>query len=121
GLDIPTVQVVINYQLPADPADYVHRIGRTARAGRDGLSVSLVTERDVDLVHTIEARTGRKMTEFDVQENPVLEILDKVNLAKRQAGMLLMEMDFGGREKIRQEKRSANGAGEKKKRGVGKR
>jgi ATP-dependent RNA helicase DDX49/DBP8 len=58
GLDIPQVQVVINYQLPADPTDYIHRIGRTARAGRGGLSISVVTERDVEIVKTIESKTS---------------------------------------------------------------
>ncbi|KAJ3014358.1 UNVERIFIED_CONTAM: hypothetical protein HDU68_000331, partial [Siphonaria sp. JEL0065] len=54
GLDIPFVEVVFNYELPADAADYVHRVGRTARAGRGGLSVSLVTERDIDILQNIE-------------------------------------------------------------------
>ena len=54
GLDIPDVQYVINYDLPRNPADYVHRVGRTARAGKEGTSISFVTQRDVDLVHTIE-------------------------------------------------------------------
>jgi ATP-dependent RNA helicase DDX49/DBP8 len=58
GLDIPLVQVVINYQLPADPTDYIHRIGRTARAGRGGLSISVVTERDVEIVKMIEEKTS---------------------------------------------------------------
>ena len=52
------MQVVLNYELPADSSDYIHRVGRTARAGRGGLSLSLVTERDIDLVHNIEARTS---------------------------------------------------------------
>lgn len=54
GLDIPEVQFVINYDLPRDPRDYVHRVGRTARAGREGTSVSFVTQRDVVLVGGIE-------------------------------------------------------------------
>ncbi|RMZ84326.1 hypothetical protein DV738_g522, partial [Chaetothyriales sp. CBS 135597] len=49
GLDIPDVAFVINYDLPRSPADYVHRVGRTARAGKPGTSISFVTQRDVEL------------------------------------------------------------------------
>ena len=100
GLDIPTVQVVLNYELPADATDYVHRVGRTARAGRGGLSLSFVTERDIAIVQSIEAKTGKKMAEFDVSENKVLELLNEVNVAKRTATMKLHDSQFGLKRRI---------------------
>ncbi len=43
GLDIPIVDIVLNYDIPKDAKDYVHRVGRTARKGKRGLSISLMT------------------------------------------------------------------------------
>ncbi|KIW16501.1 hypothetical protein PV08_06556 [Exophiala spinifera] len=64
GLDIPEVNIVINYDVPRNPTDYVHRVGRTARAGRRGTSVTFVGQRDVALVHAIEEYVGAKMDEW---------------------------------------------------------
>lgn len=54
GLDIPEVAMVLNWDCPRMPEDYVHRVGRTARAGRGGLAVTMITERDVELIKGIE-------------------------------------------------------------------
>jgi ATP-dependent RNA helicase DDX49/DBP8 len=54
GLDIPEVSMVVNWDCPRTSEDYVHRVGRTARAGRGGVAVTIVTERDVELVKGIE-------------------------------------------------------------------
>ncbi|GFZ05805.1 RNA helicase 36 [Actinidia rufa] len=67
GLDIPTVDLVINYDIPRYPSDYVHRVGRTARAGRGGQAVSFVTEKDVDLIHQIEAVIEKTIREISLQ------------------------------------------------------
>jgi superfamily II DNA/RNA helicase len=57
GIDVPTISHVINYGLPMKAEDYVHRIGRTGRAGRSGLAVTLAERRDVGMVRRIEQFT----------------------------------------------------------------
>ena len=47
GLDIPSVQMVLNFDVPKNPKDYVHRVGRTARAGRGGRAMTIVSQYDV--------------------------------------------------------------------------
>ncbi len=61
GLHIPEVSHVFNYDLPQDPEDYVHRIGRTARAGAEGDAISLGCEEYVMSLPDIEAYIGRKL------------------------------------------------------------
>jgi ATP-dependent RNA helicase DDX49/DBP8 len=104
GLDIPEVEVVINWDVPRDPADYVHRVGRTARAGKKGTSITFVTEGDVDLVSAVEEKTGATMTELPLPEEKVLEELNKVTTAKRVATMELHEDKFGEKQDIRKKK-----------------
>jgi ATP-dependent RNA helicase RhlB len=61
GLHIPDVSHVFNYDLPQDPEDYVHRIGRTARAGAEGDAISFGCENYVVSLPDIEAYIGRKL------------------------------------------------------------
>jgi len=61
GLDIPNVSHVFNYDIPNDPEAYVHRIGRTARAGRAGTAITFVTPRERALLRTIERLIGVKL------------------------------------------------------------
>ncbi|MBQ7422649.1 MAG: DEAD/DEAH box helicase [Prevotella sp.] len=55
GIDIDDIAMVINYDVPKDAEDYVHRIGRTARADRDGIAITFVSERDIHYFKQIEA------------------------------------------------------------------
>lgn len=64
GLDIPSTNLVINYDVPRNPDDYIHRVGRTARAGKSGTSITLVGQRDVELVLAIESHIGSQMSEW---------------------------------------------------------
>lgn len=52
------MQLVINYDVPSCATDYIHRIGRTARAGRGGKAISLITEIDIDVTLNIEKKIG---------------------------------------------------------------
>ncbi|KAJ4970488.1 hypothetical protein NE237_003587 [Protea cynaroides] len=101
GLDIPTVDLVINYDIPRYPRDYVHRVGRTARAGRGGLAVSFVTENDIDLVHETEAVIGKELEEIKYEDTEVLADITKVYKAKRVATMKMMEDGFEEKAKER--------------------
>ena len=71
GLDIPSVDLVINYELPANSKDYIHRVGRTARAGRSGRALTLVTQYDVELYMRIEHMLGCKLIEFPAPKDEV--------------------------------------------------
>ncbi|MFZ5881689.1 MAG: DEAD/DEAH box helicase [Chloroflexota bacterium] len=62
GLDIDDISHVINYQLPDDPEVYVHRIGRTGRAGKTGIAISLFTPREKRRLRDIEAFTKQPLT-----------------------------------------------------------
>jgi len=61
GIDVPTISHVFNYDLPKSPEDYVHRIGRTGRAGRNGLAISLVNHAENFSVRNIERYTKQQI------------------------------------------------------------
>lgn len=67
GLDIPTVQLIVNHNVPSNPKEYVHRVGRTARAGRGGFSLTLITPNDIKLLHAIEGRISKQLLEYKIK------------------------------------------------------
>ena len=66
GIDIDDIQMVINFDVPRDVEDYVHRIGRTARAGKDGRAITLVSEQDQRPFHAIERFLGYEVPKGEV-------------------------------------------------------
>ncbi|XP_046817544.1 probable ATP-dependent RNA helicase DDX49 [Vespa crabro] len=94
GLDITGVELVINHTIPNVPKEYIHRVGRTARAGKGGMAVSLITPYDIKLLHAIESIIGTKLIEYKIDDEEVVTILTQVSVAKREAEIKLDEADF---------------------------
>ena len=63
-LDVPSVDLVVNYDIPRNSKDYIHRVGRTARAGRAGRALTLVSQYDIELFQRIEHFLEKKLEEF---------------------------------------------------------
>ena len=103
GLDIPSVDAVINFDLPPESKTYVHRVGRTARAGKSGHAISLVTQYDVEVFMRIENALGKKLEEKSgVEREEALVLSERVGEAQRVA---IKEL------KDEQERRGSRGGG----------
>jgi superfamily II DNA/RNA helicase len=78
GIDIKDIDIVINYDVPGDAEDYVHRVGRTARAATTGLAVTLINEDDMYKFSRIEALIGREVKKLplpdSIGEGPVWKV-----------------------------------------------
>jgi len=109
GLDIPSVDLVINFDLPGHGKDYIHRVGRTARAGRSGKAIAMVTQYDVEIYQRLEGLLGKKLPEYKLDEETVLILLERVNEAQRLATRELKEQLAGCK----------GGGGRRKRRGIG--
>ncbi|GKY99769.1 hypothetical protein MPSEU_000930900 [Mayamaea pseudoterrestris] len=110
GLDLPAVDSVIHYDLPGHGKEYIHRTGRTARAGKSGLAIAMVTQYDVEIYQRLEGLLGTKLPEYNMAatEETVLILLERVSDAQRLATRELKEQlssrdrkGGGGRRKRR--------------------
>ncbi|CAK9219563.1 unnamed protein product [Sphagnum troendelagicum] len=78
GLDIMGVETVVNFHCPRDITMYVHRVGRTARAGREGCAVTFVTERERSLLKSIAKRAGSKLQNRQVAPAAIAKWRSKI-------------------------------------------
>ncbi|KAI5186371.1 ATP-dependent RNA helicase DDX47/RRP3 [Nematocida homosporus] len=99
GIDIPTVRIVINYDIPECSKDYIHRVGRTARAGQSGRAITLVTQYDVEDFQKLEIKLGTRMAEYQIDTNNITAQIDMVASAKREADLEMKEEGVGQRIK----------------------
>ncbi|KAH9517210.1 putative ATP-dependent RNA helicase DDX47 [Dermatophagoides farinae] len=106
GLDIPHVDFVINYDIPTHSKDYIHRVGRTARAGRYGKAITIVSQYDVELYQRIEHLLGKQMPKYSpIDDDEVMLFQERVLQAQRFAKN---EMNDAGVGKNRKRKNNDN-------------
>jgi len=87
GLDVSGVTHVFNFDLPQDPESYVHRIGRTGRAGKEGVAITFVTPRETDHLHLIERITRHRIT-----KRPLPSMAEAVEGKQRATAERLIEV-----------------------------
>ncbi|XP_033153481.1 probable ATP-dependent RNA helicase DDX47 isoform X2 [Drosophila mauritiana] len=93
GLDIPHVDVVVNFDIPTHSKDYIHRVGRTARAGRSGKAITLVSQYDIELYQRIEHLLGKQLTLYKCEEDEVMALQERVAEAQRTAKLELKDLE----------------------------
>jgi superfamily II DNA/RNA helicase len=101
GLDIKDVTHVFNYDLSQDPQEYVHRVGRTARAGEAGKAITLLSDRDYDTFSQILNRNRFEVTELQAGKFPRLQFdarVERRGFSGRPSGRFGSRPSFGGRD-----------------------
>ena len=101
GIDIEALDIVFNFELPAKADIYVHRIGRTGRAGKKGLAISLVTSREKSKILSIEKYTGTKVEEKTLASVGQLNVDEFKKLLQNDALMKTLYISGGRKEKVR--------------------
>lgn len=97
GLDIKGVDLVINFELPQDAESYVHRIGRTGRAGHTGTAYSLVSDRDVDSLMRIEEYLKNKLVTGFIEEADLVKEYRQMPRGEITPGRVMAEAMNEGR------------------------
>ncbi len=111
GLHIDDLEMVINYDIPQDCENYVHRIGRTARAGATGLAITLASEKTADSLEAIEKFIGQKIPEFPVTSDMFVRDMSLERLAGQHLERRRPSGGRGGRSSGRRDGGASGGGG----------
>ncbi len=101
GIDVEDLELVINYELPAKPEIYVHRIGRTGRAGKIGLAISLATAREQSKIDAIERLTGTRLERLPRIPRGDAGVTELAKSVTRDAPMNTILISGGRKDKVR--------------------
>ncbi|KAI9896905.1 hypothetical protein N3K66_007927 [Trichothecium roseum] len=85
GLDIPSVDCVLNFDLPQDSKTYIHRVGRTARAGKSGVAINFVSQYELEIYARIEGALGKKLSGYPMPKEEVMAFQARVEEAQKVA------------------------------------
>lgn len=91
GLDIPDTDLIINFDIPVYAKVYIHRVGRTARAGKSGRTINLVTQYDIRSFQKIEKLTGEICTRYPHSLNSVVDLHKTVSIEKEKCLKILKD------------------------------
>ena len=91
GIDVPDMDYVINYDIPDNPENYVHRCGRTGRGTNKGHAISFCAENEKILLEDIEAYTGKEIDRYDIHPEEYKDIIEESDFNERDWKKLLDE------------------------------
>ncbi|MCL4136267.1 UNVERIFIED_CONTAM: hypothetical protein GTU68_029203 [Idotea baltica] len=113
GIDVPSVSHVINYDIPREPDDYIHRIGRTGRASSEGKAITLAYQKEYGMLLRIEKHMGFKINQINLEGFDELELTDRPSSGGRNRG----RSRGGYSSRGRSSSRNGNGRGSSSGRG----
>jgi ATP-dependent RNA helicase RhlE len=116
GIDVDLVSHVINYDVPEAPEDYVHRIGRTGRAGNEGLAITLVTPNEELSMRAIERLTKHKVERVVMEDFSAAAAIQKISSAYKKSpqGQFNSGSNNGGRQRSRPASTRSRPAGKRR-------
>ena len=93
GIDIPNVDFVVNYDLPEQTENYVHRVGRTGRGTQKGHAVSFCSSEEKELLSQIENYIGKEIDELEINKKDYTETLDFTSDTNNNWQKMMKEAD----------------------------